>query len=479
MLASISLGVLLGFGCLLLLASPWPFLAPLAVLGLMGWVVLYKRPAWGLLALCTLVPFEGMFKDSGFSAAKLLGASLIVIMLFKLLLRQIPEIRLRSNLWGALIAFLLCLLLSLVYSENLAVSFGYVRELAVGLVLFWVTLLIGREINLVMLCRLLSLSVAATCVIALISAKHQVDGRAIGLLQDANYFALLIAMALPPTMLLLLRASSRVEQLLWAGVVLLLLVGMTKTDSRSGLLVVLFTLGIGLWHYRHLLKKLRPKHLGFVMFAVAILVPLAIATLPAEYVARIKSLSGITSGAHSADTSLGRRTSYLLVGGEMIRQNPLLGAGPGTFPIHYAHTGFASGFSENLNEVDLFRRAHNTYLELLSEVGIPGGLSFLALVLIGLRNFERARFSWLAKGQQAEADLVTHLGLSLLAMAIFLLFLSAPNHKYLWVLLAISSIARMRAAAPQPDNTRSQVPSPVFDQARGRYRMDRLGHGEG
>lgn len=451
MIAAPFLGLLLGLAALLLLASPWPFLAPLVVVGLFGLALLYRRPGWGLLGICALVPFEGLFKDSAFSGAKLLGASLILIMLFKLLLRQIPDTRLRSNLWRALGPFLLCLLLSMLYSENLLVSLDSLRELAVGLVLFFVTLLIAREVNLLMLCRLLAVSVAITCVIALVSAKYQVGGRAIGLLQDANYFALLIAMAVPPAIFLALRSPHWPVRLFWVGISLTLMAGMTKTDSRSGLLVVLFTIAIGVWHYRDRLKGLRPKHLGFAMFTVAIVIPLGIAVLPAEYVARIQSLSMLKSGAHSADTSLGRRTSYLVVGGQMIRQNPLLGSGLGTFPIHYAQTGFASSFSENMNEPDLFRRAHNTYLELFSELGIPGGLSFVALMLMGLRNFERARQGFLARGQREQADIATHLGLSLLAMAVFLLFLSAPNHKYLWIFLALSSVLRLQAEdAPVP-----------------------------
>ena len=31
----------------------------------------------------------------------------------------------------------------------------------------------------------------------------------------------------------------------------------------------------------------------------------------------------------------------------MIRENPLLGSGPGTFPLHYATTGYAKAFSAN------------------------------------------------------------------------------------------------------------------------------------
>jgi len=447
MIAALSLGVLLGLGCLFLLASPWPFLAPLVVVGLLGLAILYRRPAWGLLGICALVPFEGLFKDSSLSGAKLLGASLILIMLSKLVLRQIPETRLSSNLWRALIPFLLCLFLSLLYSENLMLSLDNLRELAVGLVLFFVTLLIGKEMNLLMLCRLLSLSVTATCVIALASAKYQVGGRAIGLLQDANYFALLIAMAIPAAILFIMRSDHWPKRLFWIGVTLILMAGMTKTDSRSGLLVVLFTIAIGVWHYRSLLKNLRPKHLGFLMFSVAIIVPLGIMSLPADYVARIQSLSMLQSGSLSADTSLGRRTSYLLVGGQMIRENPLLGSGLGTFPTYYARTGYASGFSESLAEPDLFRRAHNTYLELFSELGIPAGLFFVALIFMGLRNYERTRFVWLAKGQQTQADIATHLGLSFLAMSAFLMFLSVPNHKYLWVFLALSSVMRIQAEA--------------------------------
>ncbi|MGC5698734.1 O-antigen ligase family protein [Pseudomonas sp. NFXW11] len=443
------LGLLLGLASLLLLASPWPYLAPLVVFGLLGLALLYRRPGWGLLGICALVPFEGLFKDSAFSAAKLLGASLILILLCQLLLRQIPERRLASNLWRALGPFLLCLLLSLMYSENLGVSLDSLRELAVGLVLFWVTLLIAREVNLLMLCRLLALSVASTCVIALVSAKYQVGGRAIGLLQDANYFALLIAMALPAAIFLALRARHWPLRLFWVGICLTLMAGMTKTDSRSGLLVVLLTLAIGAWHYREHFRRLRPKHLGFALFALAIGVPTGIAVLPADYVARVQSLGLLKSGAHSQDASLGRRSSYLVVGGQMIRENPLLGSGLGTFPIHYAATGFASGFSENLNQPDLFRRAHNTYLELFSELGIPAGLSFVALMLLGLRNFARARQGFLASNRQEQADIATHLGLSLLAMALFLLFLSAPNHKYLWIFLALSSVLRRQAEAAE------------------------------
>jgi len=74
-LSIVSLFALVSLG---LLASPWPYLAPGAVIGLVGFTVLYRKPTWGLLGIAALVPFEGFFKDSSVSGSKLLGASLAV-----------------------------------------------------------------------------------------------------------------------------------------------------------------------------------------------------------------------------------------------------------------------------------------------------------------------------------------------------------------------------------------------------------------
>lgn len=448
MIATATVGGVLVLLCLGLLASPWPFLAPLAVFGLAGLAALYRRPAWGLLGIAALLPFEGLFKGSEFTGAKLLGVSMIGILALQLLLRQLPDQRLRNNLWRPLSLFMLAYLISLMFSEHYELSLGHLRELAVGLAVFFITVLVAAELNLKMLFRVVSLSVAATCAMALVSAKHQVGGRAVGLLEDANYFALLIALAAPMSAWLALRANSLPARLGWLAVTLLLLAGMTKTDSRSGLVVLVGCLLIGLWHHRARLRQIRSRHLGFVLLGAAIFIPLGLASLPADYVARIKSLVELKSGINAhQDASLGRRASYLVVGSQMIRDNPLAGSGPGTFPVHYAATGFAKAFSEQAGTTDLYRRAHNTYLELFSEIGIPGGMLFCALILFGLRNFERARQASLASGDIERADLATHLGLSFLAMALFLMFLSAPNHKYLWILLGLSGYLRLDAEA--------------------------------
>ncbi|MNV96232.1 hypothetical protein D3C71_1912150 [compost metagenome] len=100
----------------------------------------------------------------------------------------------------------------------------------------------------------------------------------------------------------------------------------------------------------------------------------------------------------------------------------------------------------------MYRRAHNTYLETFSELGIPAGLLFVGLLGTGLFNLQRARAAWLKRHEWEQADLVTHLAMSLLSLMLFLLFLSAANHKYLWIMLAMSWVLRQTAEqSPLPE----------------------------
>ena len=445
MIFPLSIVSLFGLVCLALLASPFPYLAPGAVLGLVGVALLYRKPTWGLLGIAAILPFEGLFKDNAFSGSKFLGASLVLILMLQLAIRQLPSERLHSNIWRFLIGFMALYLLSLINTDNMGMSLGHLRELSVGLILFVITLLIGRELNLDIFARLVALSVSVTCVMAIFSAKYQDAGRASGLLKDPNNFALMIAFAVPMALLLVIRSPNLWHRLFWGGCTLLLLGGMTKTESRSGLVVLFLSLMIGAWHYRAHLGRLRPRHLGFAMLGLAILVPVGLYSMPAGYVERIQSLSILSSGAKSQDPSLGRRASYIVVGGGMIAENPLLGTGPGTFPLHYATTGYAKAFSITGKTEDLYRRAHNTYLEIFSELGVPAGLMFVGMLGLGFYNLMRARRAWMLRGNWQEADVLTHLSMSFLALMLFLMFLSAPNHKYLWIMLALTSVLRTKA----------------------------------
>ncbi|GAB3379650.1 O-antigen ligase family protein [Azotobacter armeniacus] len=446
--------LILGLACLLLLASPYPYLAPLALPAFVVLAALYRHPVWGLLVMVALVPFEGLFSPTaaggseggGLPLNKLLGLALIAIAGLQLLLRQLPAQRLRSSLWPVLSAFLACYLLSLAFSSHLGLSLQHLRQFAVGLVLFVLSVLFGRDLDLPTLARVVVLSVASTCVVALVSTSHQPASRAIGLLADPNYFALLISVAFPLALLLVVRAPRWPQRLFWLAQLVLLLAGLGRTGSRSGLLVVLLTAAMAAWHYRDHVKHLLTRHLGWLILALAVGLPLSPALLPESFIQRLEVLASLKSGVNAyADPSLARRSAYLVVGSQIIAEHPLLGSGPGTFPLQFAKTGYAIAFANRPQPEELFREAHNTYLGMFSEVGLPGGLLFAGLLLLSLRNCQVARRHWLNRGDPERAALATHFGLSCLALGCFLFFLSVPSHKYLWVMLGIASLLRLQA----------------------------------
>ncbi|MDX5298102.1 MAG: O-antigen ligase family protein, partial [Gammaproteobacteria bacterium] len=292
--------------------------------------------------------------------------------------------------------------------------------------------------------RIIVLSVAVSCLPTVLGkAQLAQDGRSVGLLADPNYFALLIVVATPLALLLLRQERHRLVQLFWLIPLGIMAAGLMKTESRSAIVVLLLVLSALGWHYRHSLRRIQPRHLGLVFVAGALAFPIALAVMPKSFIERLESLTALASGVRAyEDGSLGRRASYLFVGAQMLKANPVLGAGPGTFPVFYAHTGYAVAFSYSKNNPDLFRRAHNTYLEVISETGIAGTLTFGTVILLALLNFHRARRLAQSLGDRADAEQITHFGLAFLALVLFLMFLSAPDHKYLWIMLALSGILR-------------------------------------
>lgn len=442
---------LLGAACLAALASPLPFLAPLLLLGLAGMAALYQRPAWGLLGILVFVPLEGLFSETGgFTLNKLLGLALVLLVGIQLLLGQVRREHLRSNLWPLLGALLFWYLLSLAFSVHVGLSLLELRQILVGVTLFVLTVVLCRSLDLMLMVRLIPLSVAGACLVGVLKAEEQLNGRATGLLSDPNYFALLITFAFPLALLSLLNSPGLLRRALWLGVLVLLLAGLGKTGSRSGLMVLLLTCILTAWHYRESLKLLIPRHLGWLILGLAITVPLLPSLLPDDFKQRLTALASLGSRVTvQTDTSLARRASYLLVGKEIIQEHPLLGSGPGTYPLEFAKTGYAIAFAYRPEVEQLYREAHNTYLSMFSELGVPGGLLFVALVFVALRNFHRARSRCLANGDAHQAALATHLGLAFAVLALFMLFLTIPSHKYLWVMLAVASYLNHQASTTE------------------------------
>jgi O-antigen ligase len=426
-----------------LLFTPYAILAPLMSIGVMGLLVLYKKPEWGLLGIIFLVPFEGLFAGAKiFTGSKLIGVALIGVVGIKILLGSFDAKLLRSFFWVPIVFFIAIYILGGMLSVAPGVSLNSLRQLFTAVLIFAVSLVLVPRLDYRLLMRVFAVSVCISAFFALITGSAtSLEERTAGLATDPNYFALLLCVAMPMSFYLMVNDKHFFLKLVWSLAILILLVALMKSFSRAAFLILGMIFLLGVMHHRDRLRHLQPRHFGWLLLTIAIGLPVFFVVVPEEYVDRILSLTNIGAGA-SEDRSLGRRTSYIVVGLDTLKAHPLIGTGPGTFPIYFANTGFASAFSFSSSDPELYRRAHNTYLEVLSETGILGFLMFITIVGIGLRNFYVARQRFALNNQLQAYEITSHFALSFLALCMFLLFLSATNHKYLWLLLAVSHVLR-------------------------------------
>jgi len=158
----------------------------------------------------------------------------------------------------------------------------------------------------------------------------------------------------------------------------------------------------------------------------------------------------------------GGRTDIWSVALEAAADNPFTGVGAGNF--RSVEPAYGASARVNLPNVELVvdrpRVVHNTFLEMVVELGLIGGLAFVLLLAALLapavrawRSFERARdrrMELLSRG----------LVIGTLGMLVAFLFVSGQSKEQLWILLGLA-IALGSLASPKP----------VL--RRGRTRMER------
>jgi O-antigen ligase len=118
------------------------------------------------------------------------------------------------------------------------------------------------------------------------------------------------------------------------------------------------------------------------------------------------------------------------------------GVGAGNFQIAAVHhvQGVGALTSAYLI-VDVPHVAHNVYLELLADLGIPGALAFIAVAVFSLLAAGRAARAFERQGDVQLEIASRCLVLSLVAFLVADLFLSGEFSKQLWLIFALCSAA--------------------------------------
>lgn len=220
---------------------------------------------------------------------------------------------------------------------------------------------------------------------------------------DPNYWALHVLMGLPPTVAILENARSQILRVLAVGVVFIAMAVVLATASRAGLLVLAATAPLLAWILWR--RRLTVAAFGGLAFLLA---PLwfdfdSIAT-------RIAAFSD--ESEMEMDGSLRDRSIVARFAFDTIATKPVFGLGTRAFS---REVEIATGGQ-------VHHVAHNTYLGVLAELGVVGGITFMGFVgylwalLFG---------AWRRKPDPASRRLTLALACSLIAYLLFCLTLDA------------------------------------------------------
>ncbi len=257
--------------------------------------------------------------------------------------------------------------------------------------------------------------------------------RLAGSIGESNRFAQVMLMLVP---LGLYRAIGERRTLLrvTAGVMTTIItLGVILTFSRGaavGLLLLLVALAA--------LRMVRWRYIALIALAFV----LVLAAFP-QYVQRATSILEVATllDPDASRSQVGgailSRTTEVLAAGLVMVDHPVLGVGPGMFPIFYEE--YASQIGLRVLE-GATRESHNLYLGLGAELGIVGLGIFLIIGLLTFQMIFKARRLSLNKRPDLER-LTTPFGLALMTYYVTGMFLHLSFARFFWLMLAVASAA--------------------------------------
>ncbi len=450
--------------------SPWALLV--LALGCIGVGFLSGiNPEYGLLAaggtmfaavvvmdltvgfvLFTALSFLDLLNVSGsFSGTKLIGLMLFVSYLARISTRRVADassfVRDNPGLVVAMVALLSWSLLSFTWAQSPSTALGGTGRFALNMLLIPIAYAALRERQHV-LWVVVAFTVGAvfSAVFGFLNpSTSSIAGfgsRATGSVGDPNAQAAVLVASIPLLIALLgvYRGSARARIAVLTSLVIVV-VGLIQTQSRGGfvslgVMMLAAVLVGGRWRKR-----------------VAVLLVLGAAATFAYYSLVVPPES--RQRVSSTDTS--GRTTLWTVALRVFDAHPLRGVGTDNFILVEGQYVNEPGAVTAFYVVDSPKVAHNAYLEVLVDLGIPGLLAFVAILVCAGGATVRAVRLFSLSGDE-EMELVSRaLVLTIVAVSTSEFFISAQYGRYLWLPLSLGPVLlgmARRAQAPTPDVVR-------------------------
>ena len=173
------------------------------------------------------------------------------------------------------------------------------------------------------------------------------------------------------------------------------------------------------------------------------------------------------------------RSDIWKIGWRMVEDKPVIGIGSGNFPISSIHYLLVKPGAIERDEfiIDTPKVAHNSYLQILAELGIVGLALFLSIIGFAIWCALKAA-QWFARAGDNQMEIVARaMVVALVGILAADFFITEQYGKQLWLLLglgpALLGVARRTypAAAPEP----GEPPPQAASRARAVLGADRWG----
>jgi len=245
---------------------------------------------------------------------------------------------------------------------------------------------------------------------------------------NPNYLSGYLAITFPLAFVLFCLEKKKSRQILLEILLALLYTGIFLTNIGGCIALFMGMVFIGivfLVHQKNFLKENRLRLLTLILI-LSIISLIYSSPNPLNPTRRNIAREGI-SYTHLEHNSIQQRFLIWLSTIEMIKEDPLLGSGIGTFRIHYPNSqGKVLSLEKNKKYIPLTNKsinAHNDYLHLWAETGIIGLACFLWIVSL----FYKKSFAYLKKVKREDKFLLIGLMGGMTAILIDALY-SFPFH---------------------------------------------------
>jgi len=278
--------------------------------------------------------------------------------------------------------------------------------------------------------------------------------RPMGPSSDPNYEALSLVVAVP----LAIWLARYEDRDLWKRVGWIcspiLAFAVFVSQSRGGLLALAVMAALA-WVNSQRKKQLLAAFVAAAIFLFAI--------APSQTLQRIKQIQFTGQAETGAEVSTRVRVELIRAGIGMMEAHPIFGIGLDQFKAEEFH------YNPVLTDIEPDAHiAHNTYLQLGAEGGIPTLALYLAILAATLVICQRARK---APGVPVDIEsLALSFQIGLVGIMVAEFFLTAQYVKEVWVLISLApnlyAIALHAAAMSRKNQSRSEPPTPIVLRPR-------------